>query len=184
MTRDLSALGIIRRSVISLSLVAACAFAEPVVTMECVDVYTATKKLLLTPHHSFSYVTASDSEETVTSETIVLGSVTYLRQGSEGWHSGLSVEELQRRYRERWSRAKQLDCAYIRDEILSGKLVAHYYVREDLDGSTDDTDLWITRGEGLVMGSESDINERRGRITHTSIRHEFNNVEAPFLGDR
>jgi hypothetical protein len=184
MTRDLSVLGIIRWFMISLSLVAACAFAEPLVTMECVDVFVATKKLLGTPHHSFSYVTVSDSEETVTSETIVLGSVTYVRQGSEGWHRGLSVDELQSRYRARWSRAKQLDCAYIRDEILSGELVAHYYVREDLDGSTDDTDLWITRREGLILGSESDIHERRGRTVHTSIRHEFNNVEAPSSGNR
>jgi hypothetical protein len=169
---------------ISLPLVAVCAFAEPVVTMECVDVFAATKKLLGTSHHSFSYVTVSDSEETVTSEMIVLGRVTYVRQGDEGWHSGLSVEELQSRYRERWSRAKQLDCAYTGDEILSGELVAHYYVREELDGSTDDTDLWITRREGLIMGSESDINERRGRTVHASIRHEFSHVEAPLLGDR
>jgi hypothetical protein len=184
MTRDLSTLRIIRWPIVSLSLVAVCAFAEPLVTMECVDVYAATRKLLGTPHHSFSYVTVSDSEGTVTSETIALGSVTYVRQGNEGWHSGLSVEELQSRYRERWARSKQLDCAYIRDEILSGELVARYYVREDLDGSTDDTVLWITRRGGLIMKSESDINERRGRTVHTSIRHEFNNVEAPLLGHR
>lgn len=184
MTRELRALGIIRWFIISLSLVATGVFAEPLVTMECVDVFAATKKLLGTPHHSFSYVTVGGSVETVTSEMIVLGSLTYVRQGNEGWHNGLSVEELESRYRERWSRAKQLNCAYMRDELLSGELVAHYYIREDLDGSTDDTDLWITRREGLILRSESDINERRGRTVHTSIKHEFNNVEAPLVGDR
>lgn len=184
MTRDSTALGIIRWLMISLSLVAVCAFAEPLVTMECVDVFAATKKLLGTPHHSFSYVTVSDSQETVASEMILLGGVTYVRQGNEGWESGLSVEQLQSRYRQRWSHAKQLDCTYSGDEILSGERVARYYVRAELDGSTDDTDLWITRREGLIMGSESDINEQRGRTVHTSIRHEFINVEAPLFGGR
>jgi hypothetical protein len=45
--------------------------------------------------------------------------------------------------------------------------------------NTDDTDLWITRSDGLITRSESIISEGRGRTLHASIRYEFNALEAP-----
>lgn len=172
-----------RWTVVGTSFVAMSALAAPPRDTTCSLTFEATEKVLRTTHRSITLIRRSlDDEAPATKETIFLDGKTYLHHSDGLWSRGPSVEDLIKAFHKKKIKDfNHLQCSYIRDEQIDGKLTALYLTHEKRDQTQDDTYLWILKDEKLIVRSETEIKVGAGRPLRLSIKNEFEDVKTPNL---
>ncbi|MEO6922322.1 MAG: hypothetical protein ABI142_00715, partial [Bryocella sp.] len=75
--------------------------------------------------------------------------------------------------------AKSFDCQHLRDEAVNGEAAAVYSMSSiSDDGDHSEGQIWISTSRNLPLKSEMDVGSGAEK-RHTSIRYDYNNVQAP-----
>jgi hypothetical protein len=69
-------------------------------------------------------------------------------------------------------------CQVIRSEAVKGEAATVYSLRRDVQGSKEDSQIWISKANGMALRAEQDIDMGGGK-EHRSARFEYSNVHAP-----
>jgi hypothetical protein len=148
--------------------------AKPVAAQgDCRLVFAATSKVFDTSVHS--YVTTSMGGTTQPgAEMIYVAGASYLKSGGK-WSPGtISIPEM-KQLMQKNIQTNKTTCRYLKDEPVNGEMAAVYSVHEEAPRSTSDSQIWISKANGLPLRSEQDL----GATMHISTRYEYSNVKAP-----
>jgi hypothetical protein len=134
----------------------------------CKAVVDAEVLAMRTPHHVIS-TDVHGSRSTVTEEIYVPSGVFWASNGT--WHKARG--SMQESARDTMDSNRELrDCHRIVDEVVDGQPATKYAFHNHASGG-DDT-VWISKGSGLVLKTESLIEDR-----HISSRYSYSNIQAP-----
>ena len=67
----------------------------------------------------------------------------------------------------------------MRDESVNGEAVALYEMHSQNDIVKSDGQVWISKGKGLPLRIEADIDIGDGDKRHMSTRYDYSNVRPP-----
>lgn len=132
----------------------------------------ATTKLLETPNHA--YVTMNMGGKPETGESISVNGVIYAKYAGK-WSAGMTTKEMKEL--DAANRLKnKTTCGYLKDELVNGEMAAVYSVHDVSPKSTSDSTIWISKGKGLPLKLEIDLD---GGKSHVSNRFEYGDIKPP-----
>ena len=145
---------------------------------DCESVYDADNKLIATDHRAFStHSAAIHGGNPETSESVMVGGITYVKVKGVWRKSPITVAELREQKAENRKNAKNVSCRYLRDESVDGEAARVFSVHSETEDGKYDLTVSISKSRGLPVRQEEDINT--GDKMHYSIRYEYTNVFAP-----
>jgi len=175
------------RILVSASVAALCA-AAPIraqsQTTGCSQVLSATFKSFDVPFHMYMVdsaqtdASAHGGKPTVMEE-ISTGGVMYVMSGGKWIKSPVSMAELKKMKHDNTDSTK-ITCTHLRDESVNGEPAAVWRGHATTEFGPMDTDVWISKGRGLPLKSEShvDVGGAMGK-SHTVARYDYTNVRPP-----
>jgi|CZKC01.1.fsa_nt_gi hypothetical protein len=148
----------------------------------CQSVLDAGEKLFTTPYHM--YATQTDpgiqNGKPMSSESISVGGAIYVMVNGKWSPGAFSLEEMKQRYQQNKKTVHNVSCHFVRDESVNGESTALYNTHEETEHGKNDNQMWVSKGKGLVVKQEMDIDIGGGRPkSHFSARYEYTNVQAP-----
>jgi len=145
---------------------------------DCQSVYDADDKLLATDHRAFSaHSPAIRGGHPETTESVMVGGVTYVKVKGAWRKSPLAVTELREQKAENRKSAKNVSCRYLRDEFVDGEAARVFSAHSETEDGKYDLTVWISKNRGLPVRQEEDIDT--GDKVHYSIHYEYTNVALP-----
>ena len=152
---------------------------------ECKKVFDASDKAYDLPHHIYWTTTSAaiHGGQPDPGESISTGTTRYILYKGKWRKDPLSLEQARKNDRENREESKIISCHFLRTEMLSGDLAEVYSLRTEHDDNVQDMTAWISKGRGVMLRSESDIEtagDAKNKI-HFSARYEYSNVHAPQL---
>jgi hypothetical protein len=69
-------------------------------------------------------------------------------------------------------------CRYLKDEAVNGEMAAVYSAHEESPKGKVDTQIWISKAQGLPLRQEIDIDVGGGKSLN-STRYEYGNIKPP-----
>lgn len=176
----------IRRRILVSGGVAALCAAAPIraQTTGCSQVLAATFKNLDVPFHMFMVDSAQTDArmhggKPTVGEEISTGGVMYVLSGGKWIKSPVSAAELKKMQQDNTDSTK-MTCTHLRDESVNGEPAAVWRGHATMEAGTVDTDMWISKGRGLPLKSDShvDVGGAMGK-SHTVGRYDYTNVRPP-----
>lgn len=124
-----------------------------------------------TPVHVYTTMgSLSDDSGYEETETITIGDVTYTKVDGE-WTVGkamrFEMEQLT-------VNPGKMQCECEREESFEGEAAAVYRIR----GGRLDMRTWVSKARGVMVYTTLDLTLGE-RVTHASVRYDYNNVQAP-----
>ena len=156
------------------TVLAACCFCTPAPAADtgCQPVFDASARLYTMPVHLYTTMAGTSSEQIYTNSSIftnVMGK----------WHrSKMTMQELQKQEQENIRNSKTT-CRYLRDEPVNGEMAALYTEQGENQGIKFDGQVWVSKGKGVLLRSESDMDTGEGSKSHIAVRYEYSNVKPP-----
>ncbi|MEP6835039.1 MAG: hypothetical protein ABJB74_16755 [Gemmatimonas sp.] len=148
----------------------------------CLAVLHAANKMYTTPNHQFmSKVDALSGGTARKMESITTGG-TYYVMASGRWVKGpVPSSPMEEMLKE--NPQSKVVCREVRSESVNGAAATVYTVHNQTEYGIVDAQYWIAHAGGLILRSETDIDVgvKNGK-SHTSMRAEYTNVQAPKLG--
>jgi hypothetical protein len=95
-------------------------------------------------------------------------------------HARITAQEMVQERKES-NQNQKAACHYVRDEAVNGEAAALYEEHQVTDDKeTIDAQIWISKGRGMPLRSEIDMNVggSTGK-SHTSNRYEYTDVHPP-----
>lgn len=139
----------------------------------CKSVMDANDKQYTRPVHL--YMTRLGS----TNESVVTGNAMYIRVKGIWRRSPMTPKDMLEIQQEAVKDAKSLDCRHLRDEAMEGEAAAVFSMSSvSDDGDHAEGQIWISKSRNLPLKSEMDVGSGAEK-KHTSIRYDYNNVQAP-----
>ncbi|MEO8747489.1 MAG: hypothetical protein ABI379_07520 [Rhodanobacter sp.] len=139
----------------------------------CKTVLDANDRQYTTPVHL--YMTRAG----VTHESLVFGDAMYIKVKDTWRRSPMAPKDMLEIRQEAIKEAKSLDCEHLRDEAVDGEAAAVYSMSSvSDDGDHADGQIWISKSRNVPLKSEMDVGSGAEK-KHTSIRYDYNNVQAP-----
>jgi hypothetical protein len=145
-------------------------------TPACKPVTDAMLKMATAPHH-----TASTSDRSEASQSIVVGNATYVQIKGVWRKSPMTPQDQLRQEQENIKTAKVYTCALLRSETVNGVVANAYKVHSESDGAVSDGTVWIAPSLGLPVKTEEDIAPSIGPKMHLSITWDYANIHAPVV---
>ena len=131
-------------------------------------------KLHSTPAHV--YTTSKIGSQTFTSEMIYAAGSMYMKMNGK-WSLAGSIKDLEASEKTLEQHASAKDtCHHVKDEMVGGKLAAVYTSHSESPKGTIDMQIWISKGQGLVL--RSDMNSGGGKVVN-STRYEYGDIKPP-----
>ena len=159
-------------------------FAVPVSAQKdmasCKPVLDATNKQIATPSHTYMSSSGENGTPTVT-EAISAGGESYILYKGKWKRSPMTPKEMLEQQQENVRNAKAYFCRRVRDEVVNGVSTTLYSAHDDTGFSVNDAQIWIARGTGLPVKTESDLEVEKGVKKHYSARFEYSNVRPPIV---
>jgi hypothetical protein len=147
----------------------------------CGPMHDAMLKLYSTPVHMYSTENAAYTGGKVrSSETIYLNHATYIQVNGR-WHTSKITQETMREIRDKEnSKDATATCRAVREETVNGEAAVLYSIRQNVDETKIDSQVWISKVRGLPLKTEldMDVGGKLGK-SHRSMRYEYTNVQAP-----
>ena len=147
----------------------------------CQPLVDAMAKGATVPSHAYVTATTGLSRETPrSSELITTGGVSYVMTNGTWRRSPITPAALQRQARENLSDAKVLTCRHVRDDVVDGTAATVYRVHS-VSEVTEDGEIWIARGTGLMLRADLNVDTGDGAATasHIATRYVYTGVRAP-----
>ena len=124
------------------------------------------------PVHLYTTMSGTTSEQIYTSSAIftnVMGK----------WHrSKMTPQEMQKQEQENIRNSKTT-CRYLRDEPVNGEMAALYSEQGETQGMKFDGQVWISKGKGVLLRTEEDMDIGEAGKNHIAVRYEYSNVKPP-----
>ena len=165
----------------ALSFTAATSVALPAQSSACKDLANAMLKNALVPYHSYMSTTAGyNGGKTKQSEMISTGTAIYIKT-SRGWmKSRVTPQVIQQSQREAVdSLLKVYTCTKVGTEVVNGVSSQHYHVHGKTEDGETTQELWLGDGRLQRMDQDMDVGAGAAGKSHTSMRYEYTNVQAP-----
>lgn len=157
-----------------------CCVAATAGKADCAAVYAALGKLATTPNHQFM-ATRSDTHPGVGSDEVIVTRDAMYVQVKGQWHAHAYNGAESRRQIEQGARTAPDRCLHVRDESVDGVAASLYQTQNaDGDGSSVDTQLWISSATGLPLRQriDVDVGGKQGKSS-TEVRFDYSDVVAP-----
>jgi hypothetical protein len=171
-------------------MAAACGFALCVgaplraQSPECASAFAATLKILDRPSHTYIIDSAQTDARLhggrpSISESIWTGTASYVLVRGKWMKSPIDIAEVRKSLKEADAKVKAT-CSHLRDESVNGEPAAVWRIHSTSDFDTSDSDLWISRTNGLLLKSDvhQDVGGSLGK-SHIVSRYEYTDVRAP-----
>ena len=146
----------------------------------CKLLFDADKKMVLSPHHSFSTITVPSQKAPRISESIFMGGMNgavYILSQGKWMRSNYGPDEVLKQKEENIRDSKS-SCRYLRDEAVNGESAAVYSIHVEDEDSKSDGTIWLGKSKGLPLREELDFDLSPGTM-HTAVRYDYSNVRAP-----
>jgi hypothetical protein len=160
--------------------------ANPALDSICQTIVDASDKLYTTSFHMYMTQTSPGIEngKPINSEVVFVGGPRrYVLYDGKWTGSPFSTEDLKELEERNLKNAKNESCRYLRDEPVNGESAALYTEHGQSEHGKDDSQIWISKGKGLILRMETDLDTGGGANgkSHLSVRYEYGNVQAPKL---
>jgi hypothetical protein len=142
----------------------------------------AMNKLWRAPSHQYLTETGGyNGGKTRNSEIITMADARYLLMAGKWHHSAMSQQEAAEEIASNRENVAKDVCRYLRDESVGGESAALYSTHHQTEDDTSDTQIWISKKNGLPLRMEIDIDVGGGAMgkTHNSFRVDYSHVTAP-----
>ena len=145
----------------------------------CQPVFDAMSKVLTTPAHVFITEAAGSrpGDKPRSSEAIYFGGAIYVKVKDKWIRSKMTAQGMIEQEQENRKTGTSA-CRYLREESVNGETAAVYNVHSENEGVKADGQVWISK-KGLPLRQELDTDVGDPSKTHSSIRYEYGNVQAP-----
>ena len=141
----------------------------------CQPLEDAIGKLSTTPTHIYSAVSDGLDNKPAAIEMIYVRGAVYAKIADKWMRTNFTTQEMTHQSLEQ---QKQGSCHYEKDESVGGQAAA-VYTSQSQSGAAK-AQLWISKSTGLPLREEVEVDSGgKGRNSHTSIRYEYGNVQAP-----
>lgn len=145
----------------------------------CQPMFSAQDKILTTPAHIYSTSGEVGQEKPRTTETIYVAGAIYVTIDGKWTRSRMTPADMAQQEKENRQNSKST-CRYVKDELVNGEIASVYEVHSENDSSKTDGQFWLSKGKGLPLRGEFDIDIGGGPGKyHHSVRYEYGNVKAP-----
>lgn len=136
-------------------------------------------KVAATPSHSYTTsATANGGKQTV-AETIFANGQKYIRVRAKWMRIPVTSQEVIEQEKEKEQQGKST-CQLLRSESVNGEAAILYSVHREYDQVTEDGQMWVSKGSGLLLRVEEDVNSKGNQVKeHRSTRFEYQNIQSP-----
>jgi hypothetical protein len=121
----------------------------------CKPVLDATLHQLQTPYHSHTTMTLVAGTTPMLTEQVNTGKTLYLLMNGKWSVSKLTPQDMREQEMDNIKNSKAL-CTLVRDEPVDGVSATLYKVHEERDGSASDSQIWISKANGLPLRLKMD----------------------------
>ena len=144
----------------------------------CQPIFDALTKAATTPSHSYTTSVAVNGSKTE-SETIIANGQKYIRVRGKWMSIPVTSQDMLEQEKEEEEHGKS-NCQLLRSEPVNGAAATLYSIHREYEEITEDEQIWISRGSGLPLRAEADIDHRGNHMKeHSSTRLEYGNVKPP-----
>lgn len=145
----------------------------------CKPVFDAMTRMAGTPNHQYMTETAAYRAAPTQGEIITTANATYVKAAG-AWHRSAYNPQQQMAEMREAAAGKPATCKHVRDESINGEPAALYDTRENQDGDTVNSQLWISKSRGLPVKQtiDMDVGGKLGK-SHSELRIEYANVQPP-----
>ena len=144
----------------------------------CQPVFDALTKAATTPSHSYTTNTAVNGSK-AESETIIANGQKYIRVRGKWMRIPVTSQDMLEQEKEEEEHGKST-CQLLRSESVNGEAATLYSFHREYEEVTEDEQIWISKGTGLPLRAEADVDSRGKHIKeHASTRLEYGNVKPP-----
>lgn len=158
-------------------VLSACAIARA--TDSCQPVFDALTKVATTPSHSYTTGTVVNGGAPTEAETIFANGQKYIRARGKWMRLPVTSQDVVEEEKEREEKGKST-CQFLRNESVNGEAAMLYSMRREYEEVQEDGRMWVSRGSGLLLRVEEDVDNRGNRVKdHRSTRFEYGNVRPP-----
>lgn len=153
--------------------VTACA-ADP-----CQPIFDALLKVATTPSHSYTTSTAVNGGRPTEAETIFANGQKYIRARGKWMRLPVTSQDVVEQEKEKEEHGKST-CQFLRSESVNVKAAMLYSVHREYEEVTEEGQMWVSRGSGLLLRAEEDFENRGNKAKeHRSTRFEYGNIRPP-----
>jgi hypothetical protein len=144
----------------------------------CQPVLDALTKVVSTPSHSYSTQT-SEGRQTV-SEVIYTQGKLFVRMNGKWRQIPEDPKKVLEQMAEDLKHATTT-CQIVREESVNGLPATIYSVHSKTEDATGQGQMWIAKGQGLLLREEMDLDVGGGENgkSHRSTRYEYGNIQPP-----
>jgi hypothetical protein len=144
----------------------------------CQPVFDALTKVATTPSHSYTTSIAVNGGKTE-AETIFANGQKYIQVHGKWMHLPVTSQDVLEQEKEKEEHGKS-NCQLLRSESVNGEAATLYSMHREYDEVTEDAQMWISKGSGLPLRAEEDVDNRGNRKKeHRSTRFDYGNVKPP-----
>lgn len=91
----------------------------------------------------------------------------------------VTAQEVSQQEKEKQEHGKST-CQLLRSESVNGEAAMLYSVHREYEGVTENGQMWVSRGSGLLLRAEADVENGGNKAKeHRSSRFEYGNVKPP-----
>jgi len=145
----------------------------------CQRVFEALTKVATTPSHSYTTSTAVNSGKATEAETIFANGQKYIQVHGKWIRIPVTSQDVLEQEKEKEEKGKST-CQLLRSESVNGEAATVYSLHREYDEVTEDGQMWVSKGSGLPLRVEEDVDNRGNKVMgHRSTHFEYGNVRPP-----
>jgi len=145
----------------------------------CQPVFDALTKVATSPSHSHTTSTAANGSRATKAETIFANGQKYIRVHGKWMRIPVTSQDVLEQEKEKEEKGKST-CQLLRSESVNGEAATVYSLHREYDEVTEDGQMWVSKGTGLPLRVEEDVDNRGNKVMdHRSTHFEYGNVRPP-----
>jgi hypothetical protein len=134
----------------------------------CKPVFEATMRQLETPYHSHTTMMLVPGQKPQLYEQINTGKILYLLMDGKWTVSKITPQDMREQETDNIRNSKSM-CSAVRDEPMDGVGATLYKVHEERDGTASDSQIWISKANGLPLRVKSEDPAFDSRYSYTDV---------------
>src|SRR5215472_13084079 len=145
----------------------------------CQPVFDALTKAATSPSHSYTTSTAANGSRATEAETIFANGQKFIRVHGKWMRIPVTSQDVLEQEKEKEEKGKST-CQLLRSESANGEAATVYSLHREYDEVTEDGQMWVSKGTGLPLRVEEDVDNRGNKVMdHRSTHFEYGNVRPP-----
>ena len=145
----------------------------------CQPVFDALLKVATTPSHSYTTSTDVNGGRPTEAETIFANGQKYIRAHGKWMRLPVTSQDVVEQEKEKEEHGKST-CQFHRSESVNGEAAMLYSIHREYEEVTEEGQMWVSRGSGLLLRVEEDFENRGSKAKgHRSTRFEYANIRPP-----